>query len=108
MTLVPYPIFLQFGRGKAPVIHAGAAVWGTVWRAPFLVWGRGYGERLTRCSHWGTITTMTKKSLNPNIRVTAETRKTLKIIAAHTGETIVEVVARLAKQELERLKKQEV
>lgn len=47
---------------------------------------------------------MDKKPLNPNIRVTAETRKTLKIIAAHTGETIVEVVARLAKQELERLK----
>ncbi|HET9918956.1 MAG TPA: hypothetical protein VFQ30_03870 [Ktedonobacteraceae bacterium] len=47
---------------------------------------------------------MMKKPLNPNIRVTAETRKGLKIIAAHTGETILEVVARLAKQELERLK----
>jgi hypothetical protein len=38
--------------------------------------------------------------------VTPETRKELKIIAAHTSETILEVVARLAKQELERLKGQ--
>ena len=49
---------------------------------------------------------MNKSQLNPNIRVTPETRKTLKIIAAHTGETILEVVARLAKQELEHLQKQ--
>lgn len=64
----------------------------------------GEGKRLTDSSHSNIITTMMKKPLNPNIRVTAETRKGLKIIAAHTGETILEVVARLAKQELERLK----
>jgi hypothetical protein len=45
--------------------------------------------------------------LNPNIRVTPETRKELKIIAAHSGETILEVVARLARLELERLKELE-
>jgi hypothetical protein len=50
--------------------------------------------------------TMNDKQLNPNIRVTAQTRKELKIIAAHTGETMLEVVARLAKQELERLEGQ--
>lgn len=50
------------------------------------------------------MTTMNSKPLNPNIRVTPEARKDLKIIAAHTGETILQVVARLAKQELERLK----
>ena len=61
---------------------------------------------MTVCSHRGIMTTMNTKPLNPNIRVTSETRKTLKIIAAHTGETIVEVVARLAKRELERLKEQ--
>ncbi|HEY7418751.1 MAG TPA: hypothetical protein VH593_26465 [Ktedonobacteraceae bacterium] len=36
---------------------------------------------------------------NPNIRVTPETRKDLKIIAAHTGENMLEVVARLAQME---------
>jgi hypothetical protein len=49
---------------------------------------------------------MNSKQLNPNIRVTSETRKDLKIIAAHTGETMLQVVARLAKQELEHLKGQ--
>ena len=49
---------------------------------------------------------MNSKQLNPNIRVTPETRKDLKIIAAHTGETMLEVVARLAKQELARLEGQ--
>jgi predicted DNA-binding protein len=49
---------------------------------------------------------MNSKQFNPNIRVTPETRKDLKVIAAHTGETMLEVVARLAKQELERLKRQ--
>jgi hypothetical protein len=49
---------------------------------------------------------MNEKRLNPNIRVTSEARKDLKIIAAHTGETMLEVVARLAKQELKRLKGQ--
>ncbi|MBZ5686397.1 MAG: hypothetical protein LAP86_15305 [Acidobacteriia bacterium] len=49
---------------------------------------------------------MNSQQLNPNIRVTPQTRKDLKMIAAHTGETMLEVVARLAKQELERLKEQ--
>ena len=52
------------------------------------------------------MTTMNSQQLNPNIRVTPQTRKDLKMIAAHTGETMLEVVARLAKQELERLKEQ--
>jgi hypothetical protein len=68
---------------------------------------RGSGIKpLTTSSRSGIMTTMNSKQLNPNIRVTPETRKDLKIIAAHTGETILEVVARLAKQELERLKEQ--
>ncbi len=72
---------------------------------PFGVrWGRG--KHLTVSSHSGIMTTMNSKPLNPNIRVTPETRKDLKIIAAHTSETMLEVVARLAKQELERLKGQ--
>lgn len=49
------------------------------------------------------MTTMNEKQLNPNIRVTTETRKDLKILAAHTGETMLDVVARLAKQEMMRL-----
>jgi hypothetical protein len=44
-----------------------------------------------------------KQQLNPNIRVTPQTRKDLKIIAAHTGETMLEVAARLARQERERI-----
>ncbi len=69
---------------------------------------RGFlvGEMLTISRHSGTIPAMNSKQLNPNIRVTPETRKDLKIIAAHTGETMLDVVARLAKQELERLKAQ--
>ncbi len=39
------------------------------------------------------------------IRVTGESRKDLRIIAAHMGETIQDVVARLAKQERERIEK---
>ena len=49
------------------------------------------------------MSTMDNTQLNPHIRVTPETRKDLKMIAAHTGETMLQVVARLAKQELERL-----
>jgi len=64
------------------------------------------GGLLTVSSHSGIITTMNSKQLNPNIRVTPETRKNLKMIAAMTGETMLEVVARLAKQELERMKGQ--
>ncbi len=60
---------------------------------------------VTFSSHSSIITTMNKKELNPNIRVTAETRKDLKIIAAHEGETMLEVVARLAKHERERIQK---
>ncbi len=70
-------------------------------------WSGEVGQKhLTLSSHSSTITTMNSKQLNPNIRVTPETRKDLKIIAAHTGETMLDVVARLAKQELERLEGQ--
>lgn len=51
---------------------------------------------------------MNKKELNPNIRVTEETRKDIKIIAAHSGETMLEVVARLAKHERERIEREGV
>jgi tRNA A37 threonylcarbamoyltransferase TsaD len=67
-------------------------------------WGAmGWGKHLMDSSYSGIMTTMNSKPLNPNIRVTPETRKDLKIIAAHTSETMLEVVARLAKQELERV-----
>ncbi len=49
--------------------------------------------------------TMNETNRNPVIRVTPEARKDLKIIAAHTGETMQDVVARLAKQERERMQK---
>ena len=68
--------------------------------------GVGQKNHLTVSSHSGIMTTMNSQQLNPNIRVTPQTRKDLKMIAAHTGETMLEVVARLAKQELERLKEQ--
>jgi|GEM_PF-1853580 len=42
---------------------------------------------------------MKEKKENPFIRVTPETRKDLKILAAHSGETMLEGVACLAKQE---------
>jgi len=48
---------------------------------------------------------MNETNRNPVIRVTPEARKDLKIIAAHTGETMQDVVARLAKQERERMQK---
>jgi hypothetical protein len=44
---------------------------------------------------------------NPVIRVTGESRKDLRIIAAHTSETTQDVVARLASQEREHLEKEE-
>ena len=53
--------------------------------------------------HSSTITAMKQQIRNPNIRVTPQTRQDLKIIAAHTQETMLEVVARLAKQERERI-----
>lgn len=49
--------------------------------------------------------TMNETKRNPVIRVTPEARKDLKIIAAHTGETMQDVVARLARQERERIQK---
>lgn len=72
------------------------------------LFGAGVGEgKHLRCSgHSGIMPTMKDKPLNPHVRVTPQTRKDLKIIAAQTGETILAVVARLAKQELERLKGQ--
>jgi len=48
---------------------------------------------------------MKEKNENPLIRVTAQTRKDLKILAAHSGETMLQVVARLAQQELQRVQK---
>ena len=48
---------------------------------------------------------MNETKRNPVIRVTGESRKDLRIIAAHMGETIQDVVARLAKQERERIEK---
>ena len=76
-------------------------------RAPFLLGRAGRGANpLTVSSHSCTMTTMNTKPLNPNIRVTPQTRKDLKMIAAHTGETMLQVVARLAKQEVEHLKGQ--
>ena len=51
------------------------------------------------------MTPMNKNELNPNLRVTPETRKDLKIIAAHSGETMLDVVARLAKRERERIER---
>jgi len=40
---------------------------------------------------------------NPVIRVYPQTRKNLKIIAAHQGETMQDTVERLAQAEIERL-----
>ena len=48
---------------------------------------------------------MKEKNENPLIRVTPQTRKDLKILAAHSGETMLQVVARLAQQELQRVQK---
>ena len=48
---------------------------------------------------------MKEKNENPLIRVTPETRKDLKIIAAHMSESMLQVIARLAKQELTRIQK---
>ena len=53
----------------------------------------------------GIIHTMSETKRNPVIRVTPQTRKDLKVIAAETGETMQDVVARLAKQERERIQK---
>ena len=45
------------------------------------------------------LLTMKEKNENPFIRVTAQTRKDFQILAAHSGETMLEGVARLAQQE---------
>lgn len=46
--------------------------------------------------------TMKEIKRNPVIRVHPETRKKLRIIAAHTGETMQDVVERLAQMEIVR------
>ena len=47
--------------------------------------------------------TMREHKGNPVIRVYPQTRKKLKIIAAHQGETMQDTVERLAQAEIERL-----
>ena len=47
--------------------------------------------------------TMKETNRNPVIRVYPQTRKKLKIIAAHIGETMQDTVERLAQAEFERL-----
>jgi hypothetical protein len=71
-------------------------------KGAFLV-GVGWEGYLTRGKHCYIMLTMNSTNRNPLIRVTIETRKDLKIIAAYTGETMQEVVARLAKQERAKL-----
>ncbi len=48
---------------------------------------------------------MNTQNRNPVIRVEAQTRKYLKMIAAQCGETMQETVKRLAEAELQRLQK---
>ena len=67
----------------------------------------GTGEYLTYGSYCDTMHTMNETQRNPNIRVTQQTRKDLKIIAAHTGENMLEVVARLAQVERARIEGEE-
>lgn len=55
--------------------------------------------------HCHIMHTMSETNRNPVIRVTPEARKDLKVIAATTGETMQDVVARLAKEELMRVQK---
>lgn len=50
-----------------------------------------------------TMHTMKEINRNPVIRVYPQTRKKLKIIAAHSGETMQTTVERLVQQEIERL-----
>jgi len=50
---------------------------------------------------------MKEKNENPFIRVTAQTRKDFQILAVHSGETMLEGVARLAQQEGMRRQKGE-
>jgi hypothetical protein len=49
--------------------------------------------------------TVKETSRNPLIRVYPQTRKKLKIIAAHYEESMLETVERLAQAEMERLQK---
>ncbi len=62
---------------------------------------------LTRGKYCYIMLTMNTENRNPLIRVTTQARKDLKIIGAHTGETMQEVVTRLARQERERIQKGE-
>jgi hypothetical protein len=48
------------------------------------------------------------KKEKPVLRATAETRQQLKVIAAVLGETMQEVIARLVKDEYERITKKKV
>ena len=50
--------------------------------------------------------TMKEEKRNPVIRVYPQTRKKLKVIAAHMGETMQDTVERLAQAEMERLQKE--
>lgn len=50
-----------------------------------------------------TMHTMKELNRNPVIRVYPQTRKKLKIIAAHSGETMQAAVERLVQREIEHL-----
>ena len=56
---------------------------------------------------WHIMYTMNENKRNPVIRVTPQARKDLKIVAAHTGESMQEVVTRLARQEREQIQRGE-
>lgn len=62
---------------------------------------------LTCSSHSGIITTVNEKQLNPNIRVMSQTRKKLKMLAAHYEISMLDVVEKLAQAEIERIQKGE-
>jgi predicted Rossmann fold nucleotide-binding protein DprA/Smf involved in DNA uptake len=63
--------------------------------------------RLTSGKRWHRMHTMSETKRNPVIRVYAQTRKKLKVIAAQVGETMQETVERLAQAEVERLQRAE-
>lgn len=50
---------------------------------------------------------MKETGKNIFVRVHPHTRKQLKIIAAQTGETMIETIARIAQIEMERLQKKQ-
>lgn len=49
------------------------------------------------------LTMKKKRNDNPLIRVKPETRRKLKMLAAHYDESMLEIVERLAQAELERI-----